>query len=251
MKRAFALSFFLILLFASLQSSYAASYELTTRKTILFNGIPWDVDSKQFKEILQEKDFAFSSFYIHLLNPSSSSYGDGKIVQVSYSDNVRTKVYTADNVKNGYRKNVGEVAGHSVDGIVAKFFDSTNLLYEIKISIGRHEDVTAEEQYNDLVVKLTNLYGSPYTYTTESSYSIGKYEDFYCVWLGNSGTSVYVQRSHNLEKNHQYPLDYVTLYYGLTSSYDQFKEEEEAFNNMQAKKKSEAISGIQDNYSGL
>lgn len=259
---------FAILFLWVVMSSFIAMadtiYDATTPKVIQFSGLSWDLTKDELDIKLKEMGVGEinhrrscgedSSFY-----SSSSSYGDGEIIKVNYSKIVPTIEITYDNshcVIAGY--NVSSITVKSMGRDMLKsnqhYYSKEYDPYEIIVNFGSNEYITRDEQFDDLLSKMSSLYGEPYLYQSTvdlSSYGYGTYEHSYAIWIGANDTSAYLEKSAPTGGNRQYASVLVSLHYGLSNSNILFDEYENAYQLENDIKSKAAKERIANDISGL
>ena len=246
-----------------LQVFYTAAEEIsmmpsqTSAEKIDFFDIPWLIDATQFKQLLIDANIPLKATTEEIgvgygIYSESSSFGDGNIIPVAYSDHVRVGTHIFEN--NDYR-NSCKIGGHRVGKLIAEFYyehndnKSEGKLYSIAANIIPHSQITSLEQYDDLKEKLTTLYGIPYTYNETLDGVIFDFEYDFCIWLGADHTAVYIEKIRS--SNDSLNDGDITLYYGLTSSFEAFNRIEAAQYAKENQQKESSIRDIQNSYSGL
>lgn len=253
MKKALSLTCTIILLsatsFSLASASTLNSYNNTTTEVIEFYDIQWGASRSEFLAKLDSFNIPYEkkgkSYGNNLINTFSSSYGDGTIIPVTYSEHVETYCYDIYPIKLS-------AAGYDLLSLDAFFYG--NSLFEINISLEDHDLLSAAEQFDDLKNKLTNLYGEPYFYQEEeNSFTGDRFEYTVCVWLGSNSTAVYLKRSKNLVDASGIfsNSDRISLHYGLTSVTDIFEEVDTMKQETAEQHEEQERETIANDYSGL
>lgn len=169
---------------------------------ILFRGIPWGCTPTDFVLTLEKEGTWFDD--INDWTPSS----DFVEIEASPFDTPKWSVKEVPiyelNRYDGENKSVCVVAGYDVERVTACFMpvysdgtmnthDMANAqLYEVRYRIADFPSgKTVDSSYDDLVVRLTELYG-------EGADASGEVYERACHWLGDNGTTVSLYRGSSV-----------------------------------------------------
>jgi len=219
---------------------------------ISFMGIPWDVTPEEFDRALQEKGLEFTKTTNYGLSDSWFRF-DGIPFEAPYSSDIEisSKSFSYKSSKSTeYRSYpLMKVAGYTVDYIFAKFKPSYSFerkkvggpyrlarasykIYETDIP----KEMTIWEVYDDLVSKLTKLYGEPTGSEKGGIYTVVK-----TWWHAKDGTGVSLVMTSSIGL---YSID---IEYGTA-------DEKAYLNNIYAIRqweKQQVVDGLSDDVGGL
>ncbi len=228
----------------------------TTDETISFLDVQWRCSPDDFLIKMDQQGLKYDKKMTsegniqqvpELYGNSSSSYGSyylDTIINRSICNNVITRCLELN--KKADATNLLSVAGYDVDTITARFYmdnDGTFHCYEaayswedydwlssnLSIQSNMRNGNTYEQQYADLVTKLTNVYGKPYSYTFSDNTVTKRYYN-YSVWLGENSTAVFLEYNHSvISKSSQH--DSITICYGLTDTKGIFDDLQRTFDS--------------------
>lgn len=186
--------------------------ESTGETVILFRDIPWGTSYTDVKEILSDLDLWTLTGDGYRVYPTAEIITDDQMEELQFEQSDINIYAVADNKEvdvAGYTTNNVELffAYIPVDGVLTKS-ESDSSLYGARYSIDVQDLDSAED---DLVKKLTSLYGEPSR--KEDDEDDFAYKCSYTYWDGAKDTQVVLRAQKVLEEFSKYDDDKIVISY--------------------------------------
>ncbi len=234
------------------------------KSEIMFLDIEWGMPESIAIELAKERfpDVNFSeeeSYPETILDHTRKSHNfcdpQERVFPSISSQAVETKMvkllHRSGSGEYSYISSLGTVAGYPVDAIYLYFVnqDGQYRLYKAAYSFGNSNVIEPIGQFADLQDKMTNLYGTPETYTYDES-AIGYATNACAVWDAGDSSAAYLQYTF-YSSGYLKGMESVWLYYGTLSINEYFIAAEDELVAREKAEQQERIDVIKADDSGL